>query len=547
MGEMQDQSDAQLLRAFATRADEVAFREIVTRHTDFVYSAALRQVESTAIASDLAQSVFTDLARKAQPLAEKITGDSSLAGWLHRSTRYAALNHLRDSRRRRDNERLAMEQLLTDSDSAADWEKIRPALDEAMDALEDIDREAVLLRYFKNQDFHTVGQQLGVSDDAAQKRVRRAVERLREFFAKRGVSVGAGGLVVVISANAVQAAPVGLAVTISAAALAGTAATTSTLIAATTKTIAMTTLQKTLVTATVAVLAGAGLYEARQAAQLRDQVQTLQQQQAPLAEQVDKLQNRFADATNRLADLLTENARLKSNPNQSELLKLRGEVTRLKAATNDLPDAVTKQWLNKIVILKQSLKDMPDKAIPELQFLTEKDWGNAAWGADLDSEDGIRQALGKLREEAQNIFLNEMMKGAINKYLVAHDGLLPADLFQLKPYFDVPVSDATLQRYALVQSGKPDRNEKLVETTAAPVDDEYDSYHEISLNGAGGAGVNLVSQQVSAAMIAFGQANNGQKPTEANQLLPLLKQPIDPIKIQKYLDKFAASSNRFLW
>ena len=102
--------------------------------------------------------------------------------------------------------------------TAADWTHIEPLLDEAMHALDDTDRAAVLLRYFENKSLREVGQTLGTSDDAAQKRVSRAVERLREFFAKRGVTVGASGLVVVISANAVQAAPVGLAVTISAAA-----------------------------------------------------------------------------------------------------------------------------------------------------------------------------------------------------------------------------------------------------------------------------------------------------------------------------------------
>src|SRR5262249_25134102 len=149
-------------------------------------------------------------ARKAKLLSQKVSADGSLAGWLHRSTRYAALNHLRDSRRRRANERQAMEQLLTDSEFSADWEQIRPALDEALDSLSDEDREALLLRYFKNQDFRAVGHALGVSDDAAQKRVSRAVERLREFFARRGVTVSVSGLVVVISANAVQAAPIGL-------------------------------------------------------------------------------------------------------------------------------------------------------------------------------------------------------------------------------------------------------------------------------------------------------------------------------------------------
>src|SRR5437867_13447045 len=121
-----------------------------------------------------------------------------------------------------------------------------------MDSLDDTDRSAILLRYFENTSLREVGQALGTSDDAAQKRVSRAVDRLREFFAKRGVTAGASGLVVVISANAVQAAPAGLAVTIStSAALAGGAVQTSTALAAT-KAIAMTTLQKTIIGATLA-------------------------------------------------------------------------------------------------------------------------------------------------------------------------------------------------------------------------------------------------------------------------------------------------------
>ena len=143
--------------------------------------------------------------------------------------------------------------------TANDWTQIEPLLDDAMAALDETDRSAVLLRYFENKSLREVGEALGASEDAAQKRVSRAVERLREFFSKRNVTIGAGGLAVLISANAVQSAPVGLAATISAAAVLGrNRRSTSTAIAAT-KVIAMTTLQKTLITATVAVLAGAGI------------------------------------------------------------------------------------------------------------------------------------------------------------------------------------------------------------------------------------------------------------------------------------------------
>ncbi len=328
---MNAESDLQLLRAYAARRDEAAFRELVQRHADFVYSAALRQVESDAAARDLTQGVFTDLARKAPDIHDKQTGDS-LAGWLHRATRYAALNHLRDVRRRIHNERQAMEQLLTNSDSPADWEQIRPLLDEALDSLADDDREALLLRYFNNQDLRTVGAQLGVSDDAAQKRVSRAVERLREFFAKRGVTVGAGGLVVVISANAVQAAPIGLAVAISTAAatITGTTlATTTTATAA--KAIAMTTLQKTLLTATIAITAGAGIFQAHEASRLRDQAQTLQKQHT---EQIQQLQGERDQAAGQLAALREDVVRL--NRNADELLRLRGEVTRLRQQASEI-------------------------------------------------------------------------------------------------------------------------------------------------------------------------------------------------------------------
>ena len=329
MGEMQDKSDAQLLRDYAEHGSENVFRELVTRHMDFVYSAALRQVNSPDLAGDIAQTVFTDLARKARSLAEKVPAGSSLAGWLHRSTRYAALNHLRDTRRRHANERQAMEQLLTDSESAPDWELIRPVLDEALDTLGDEDREALLLRFFKNQDLRTVGRVLGVSDDAAQKRVSRAVERLREFLTKRGVTVGASGLVLVISANAVQAAPVGLAVTIST-----TAALTGTTIAATatataTKVIAMTTLQKTLITATIAAAVVTPVAIQHQAqVKLRDENASLRQQieqLTPLTAENERLSNLIANASPAL-----------SKDQLNDLLRLRNEVGTLRRQTNEV-------------------------------------------------------------------------------------------------------------------------------------------------------------------------------------------------------------------
>jgi RNA polymerase sigma factor (sigma-70 family) len=297
MGEMLDPSDAQLLRDYAEHGNEAAFREIVTRHADLLYSAALRQVDSPDLAGDVAQTVFTDLARKARPLAGQLAEGASLLGWLYRSTRFASLNQLRRDRRRLTHERQAMEQLLTNSETAPDWERIRPVLDEAMASLNDEDRDALLLRFFKQQHLRAVGSALGISDDAAQKRVSRAVERLREFFAKRCVTIGASGLAVAITANAVQAAPVGLIATISttAALVGATIAATSTA----TKAIAMTTIQKTIIGAALAAAIGTGIFEARQASNLRSQVRTLQQQQVPLARQLEQLTRERDDASSK--------------------------------------------------------------------------------------------------------------------------------------------------------------------------------------------------------------------------------------------------------
>jgi RNA polymerase sigma factor (sigma-70 family) len=316
-------NDLDLLRQFTRDHSQDAFTVLVNRHVNLVFSAALRQVRSPQLAEEVAQSVFADLARD----AGKLQPDTILTAWLYSVTRRTAIDVVRKESRRQLREQIAVEMNAMNAD-AANWNQIEPLLDEAVSALDETDRAAVLLRYFENKSLREVGAALGVSDDTAQKRVSRAVERLREFFSKRNVTIGASGLAVLISANAVQSAPVGLAVTISAAAiLAGTTVHTSTLIAAT-KTIAMTTLQKTLVTAALAVVAGAGIYEARQAAQLHEQNQTLQQQQAPLAEQIQQLQRERDDATNRLAGLRDELAKGKKNP--SEVLKLRGEVGALR-------------------------------------------------------------------------------------------------------------------------------------------------------------------------------------------------------------------------
>lgn len=341
-------SDWDLLQQYARHNAEQAFAELVRRHLDLVYTAALRQVRSPQLAEEVAQSVFADLAGS----VGRLKPDTLLTAWLYQVTRRTAIDVVRRESRRQSRERLALE--MTDMNStSAEWMQIEPLLDEAMHALDDTDRAAVLLRYFENKSLREVGATLGTSEDAAQKRVSRAVERLREFFSKHGVTTGASGLAVVLSANAVQAAPVGLLLTIStAAALAGTSVSTSTAIVAT-KAITMTALQKTLITATLAAAVGTGIYELRQASNLQNQVQTLQQQQAPLAEQVLQLTGERDEATRRLTALRDDNARLRAD--HTELIRLRGDLARLRREKGD-----TDRLLAGNAQLRQNLQTIAD-------------------------------------------------------------------------------------------------------------------------------------------------------------------------------------------
>src|SRR5213083_1624257 len=166
---MQPKSDAQLLREYAENGAETAFAEIVARHTNLVYSAALRQVDAPDIAAEVAQSVFIGLARGARSLSRKLAENASLAGWLCRSARNISLNLRRNEFRQHNRERQAMEPPDPNAEAAPEWEQLRPVLDSAMSELSEADYDALVMRFFNNRDLRSIGQALGVSDDTAQK------------------------------------------------------------------------------------------------------------------------------------------------------------------------------------------------------------------------------------------------------------------------------------------------------------------------------------------------------------------------------------------
>jgi RNA polymerase sigma factor (sigma-70 family) len=222
--------DSELLRQFARTNSEAAFAELVKRHVNLVYSAALRQVNGDAhLAQDVAQTVFTDLARKADLLARGRDASSPLTGWLYTSAHFAAAKIVRGENRRRDREVKFMREPIRETAPETDWKKLRPMLDDAMHELKEADREAILLRYFENRQFAEVGAELGLNENAARMRVERALEKLRDIFARRGITT-ATALASVISANAIQIAPANLAATLTTASIATAGTGTFTLL-----------------------------------------------------------------------------------------------------------------------------------------------------------------------------------------------------------------------------------------------------------------------------------------------------------------------------
>ena len=220
-------NDAELLRKYVKDHSESAFDELVKRHLNLVYSTALRMVRQTALAEDVAQLVFIQLARKAPEIRE----GNALPGWLYRVTHCQAANALRAERSLRQYEAEAMMQAELEVQTA--WEHVGIGLEDAMNTLDAAEQNAVILRFFQERSWREVSDALALSEDTAQRRVGRALEKLRAHFEGRGVAVSSAVLGSTIAAHAVQAAPAGLAGKVAIASLAGEAgAGSSTIFAA---------------------------------------------------------------------------------------------------------------------------------------------------------------------------------------------------------------------------------------------------------------------------------------------------------------------------
>ena len=514
--------DSQLLRNFAAHRDQAAFSELVRRHIDLVYSAAIRMVCDSHLAEDVTQGVFIALSAN----AAQLTDCRVLAGWLHRTAQNIAAQTVRSDvrRRAREHEAATMNEILS-IDSDPSWKLVAPHLDTALGELSPADRDALLLRYFEKKSAQEMALLLGVSAEAAQKRVTRAIDHLRELFAKRGIAVGAGGLAVAISSNAVQAAPVGLAATVSAAALAIPAIAATTSIAAT-KAITMISFQKAAVAATITLLAGAGIYEASQTAGLRDQVHTLQQQQSRAIAQYRELQQTDDQ-------LRAESTHLRSDSQTLQQVK-----QQEAAAADDPSQKAMLSWLDRVDRLKQYLLRNSAAQVPEMKWLTDQDWLNAASGK-LDTDEDYRHAASQLRATSQNEFSYKAFP-ALQKYMNANNGAFPTDLSQLQPYFDSPIDPAILQDWQIVPASDSPNfrfGGDFLITQKSPVDPEMDPQIGIGPSGYGeaGNGFNPDIKAFQSVIKAYAAANPGQTPFDLSALLPYAATPAEQSAVNKQI------------
>jgi RNA polymerase sigma factor (sigma-70 family) len=530
-------SDLDLLRQYAREHSQAAFTSLVDRHVNLVYSAALRQVRSPQLAEEVAQSVFIELSRHAL----KIPPAQPLAAWLYVVTRHTAIDAVRRESRRLTRETAAAEIAAMKTPPHA-WSLVERSLDDALETLSATARAALVLRFFENQSLREVGQSLGVSEDTAQKRVSRALDRLRAFLARRGVAVGASALASDLSVHAVQAAPAGFATMLSSTIAWPGGATAKAAALHSAKKLAMTAPQKILIAATAALIV-AGVFQAVTLRRQQGQIAQLENLSAGWRREIQRLDRQRALAAERLA---------------------RAAEMRAGANTTDDPgwDARMRALVENVNRLKKSLDQHPHEQIPELRFLHDLDWFEVAQkfpdpGASTDD----RAALAYLRIMAKHKFL-PLMETALKEYLKDSQGFLPTEVTQLAPYFRPPVEDALLQRYEMLATGPAgalSRNATILrEKASLAIDPAHDNLGGLTGNGDTMSGVPsaagqsptpeaiALQQSVDHALSAFEKAHGGNEPDpdpgEIEKLLPYFKNPDDGAKfIQGFKEAMAQS------
>ncbi|MFM1770763.1 MAG: hypothetical protein RJA22_3292 [Verrucomicrobiota bacterium] len=481
---MNTPTDPQLLRDYVLHQSEDALTTLVERHFDLVYSTALRCLSGNHFqAQDVAQEVFRLFSLKAAHVEAK----ASLAGWFYTLTRAKAVDALRAEERRqaREQQVAAMTPLFAD-ESDDPWKDVAPHLDDLLMELPETDREAVIQRYFKHKSFGEVADLLGTTEAAAQRRIHRAIERLRDLFERRGVKVSAGALGALLWANAVQAAPAGLAAGVAASLLAAKVAAVGAAGAvagsAGSGLAAMAALRTVVAVGTLAGLVGVGLavHEARQARQQRAMVEALQGQ---LAEQSDQHRREVDEARQQVAaeqELRRQfQARLVAESRLREQLARRGAdlaAVNQVLATN-APES--RAWMLRAAKLQERAGATPEMNTPELQWATVKDWLDASKNP-LETEDDYQAAFSAVRSLVEGRFAGQVHQ-ALQRHLAASGGRFPTQIEQLAAHFDPPLDPALLARWQVGRVEGDGVDELRIQLTA--VDPARDVHWAVDVNG----------------------------------------------------------------
>jgi RNA polymerase sigma factor (sigma-70 family) len=183
-------------------ADNPPLELLILRHINMVYSSALRQVAASRLAEDMTLAVFLILAQK-----QDLIRDSDLVGvWLHSVTKRASKEALhQQSVQERWVAGPARSQGAVRA--GADWEKIAPVIDAALDKLAERDRAAIILPLFQNKSFAQTGAALGLSEEDARARHSRVVDKLCQILARQGVTVGSTRLSAAVGSFGIITAP----------------------------------------------------------------------------------------------------------------------------------------------------------------------------------------------------------------------------------------------------------------------------------------------------------------------------------------------------
>jgi RNA polymerase sigma factor (sigma-70 family) len=202
-------TDSELLRQFVRENSQDAFSQLVNRHKNWLYSVCVRRLGDPAMAEDAVQTVFQVLSRKASQLVDIPT----LSPWLHQAAKYAAHSLRRSQLRRTHYEREAAAMNATEIPGPHDlhWNQIEPDLEPALDKLAERDRQAILMRFYEQQSHSEIAAKLNISEEASQKRISRAIDRLRALLSRSGTTIPATAIAGLLLANAVRPAPAALA------------------------------------------------------------------------------------------------------------------------------------------------------------------------------------------------------------------------------------------------------------------------------------------------------------------------------------------------